>query len=128
MVWTNSLTYSNIFAQDHSLKVLVAEEARIIAGRGLDGSSKNFFSDDPAYWVLGSGSNNLSAYSYAYKSKLFSVFGRVDYAFKDKYLISGTIRRDGASVLAPAVRYGNFPSASIGWRISQENFLKDVVG
>ncbi len=126
LLWTNTLTYSNTFAQNHSLKVLVGSEERTNAGRGLDGSSKNFFSDNPAYWVLGSGSNNLSAYSYAYKSKLFSVFGRLDYAYKDKYLVSGTIRRDGASVLAPAVRYGNFPSISAGWRISQESFMKSI--
>jgi TonB-dependent starch-binding outer membrane protein SusC len=124
--WTNSLTYSDVFAGDHSLKVFVASESKNFNGRGLTGSSNNFFSDDPSYWIVGNGSNTLTSSSYAYKNKLFSVFGRVDYAYKDKYLLSGTLRRDGASVLAPDVRYGNFPSVSLGWRLSQENFMKNV--
>ena len=125
-VWTNSLTYSNTFAQDHNLKIFVASEAKNNNGRGLGGGSNNFFSTDPAYWILNNGSQNVTNYSYAYKNALYSVFGRLDYSYKDKYLLSATVRRDGASVLAPAVRYGNFPSFSLGWRISQEDFMKNV--
>lgn len=56
-------------------------------------------------------------------SKLFSVFGRVNYAFDDKYLFSATIRRDASSKFGPDYRNGVFPSGSVGWRISKEDFF-----
>ena len=55
---------------------------------------------------------------------LVSLLGRVNYDFEGKYILSATIRRDGLSVWAPGKKYGNFPSASVGWRIDQENFMK----
>jgi len=57
---------------------------------------------------------------------LLSYFGRASYDYEGKYLISGTIRRDGSSNFGPENKYGTFSSASIGWRISQENFMKSV--
>ena len=66
------------------------------------------------------GQNNFSSLS---EEALFSVFGRIDYTYKGKYLLNATLRRDGSSKFAPAVRYGNFPSVSAGWRISQEGFM-----
>ncbi len=59
------------------------------------------------------------------ESRLISVFGRVNYNYNDKYLISASLRHDGSSRFGPDNQWGNFPSASVGWRISQEPFLKD---
>jgi len=56
-------------------------------------------------------------------AKLFSVFGRVNYTYDEKYLFSATIRRDESSRFAPDYRVGYFPSASLGWRISNESFF-----
>ena len=53
-----------------------------------------------------------------------SFLGRVNYAYHDKYLITGTLRRDGSSRFGADNRWGTFPSASVGWRISEENFMK----
>lgn len=50
--------------------------------------------------------------------------GRVNYGYLEKYLVSLTFRRDGSSLFGPAYRWGNFPSASVAWRISQEDFFK----
>jgi TonB-linked SusC/RagA family outer membrane protein len=55
-----------------------------------------------------------------------SQFGRVNYGFKEKYLLSASIRRDGSSNFGPNNRYGVFPSVSAGWVISEENFLQNV--
>lgn len=55
--------------------------------------------------------------------RLLSLIGRVNYAYKDKYLLSGSIRRDGSSRFAPGHRWGTFPSVSGGWRISDESFF-----
>ncbi|MFD2970035.1 SusC/RagA family TonB-linked outer membrane protein [Sphingobacterium bambusae] len=56
-------------------------------------------------------------------SKLYSVFGRVNYSYDDRYLLSGTLRRDESSRFAPQYNTGYFPSASVGWRISEERFF-----
>src|SRR6185503_13818670 len=51
---------------------------------------------------------------------------RLDYSFSDKYLLGATIRRDGSSIFGPNKRYGIFPSFSLGWRVSNEDFMKSV--
>ena len=57
---------------------------------------------------------------------MFSLFGRLDYNFADKYLLAGTIRRDGSSLFADGHRFGWFPSVTGGWRISRESFFPTV--
>jgi len=57
---------------------------------------------------------------------LFSLFGRINYAYNDKYLATVNFRRDGSSRLDPHNQYGNFYGGSLGWRIDQEEFLKDI--
>uniref|UniRef100_UPI00313ACC79 SusC/RagA family TonB-linked outer membrane protein n=1 Tax=Joostella sp. CR20 TaxID=2804312 RepID=UPI00313ACC79 len=61
--------------------------------------------------------------SWIYAERFQSYFGRLNYAFDDKYLFSASFRRDGSSVFGMDSKYGNFPAVSAGWRISQENFL-----
>jgi iron complex outermembrane receptor protein len=58
-------------------------------------------------------------------SRLISVFGRLNYTFRDKYLLTATVRRDGSSRFGPARRWGTFPSVAIGWRVHQEPFMED---
>jgi TonB-dependent starch-binding outer membrane protein SusC len=128
-LWTNTLRYSNVFAEKHSLTVLVGSEAKDSYGRGVGGSAGSLsptLATDPNFWILNNGTQNITNYSYGYTNSLYSLFSRLDYSFEDKYLIGATIRRDGASVLAAPVRYGTFPSVSLGWRISSENFMKSI--
>jgi TonB-linked SusC/RagA family outer membrane protein len=72
------------------------------------------------------GSANQANNGYAYHSSLWSQFARVDYGYKGKYLVNGSIRRDGASQFVGAQRFAWFPSASVAWRISQEDFMKGI--
>lgn len=72
------------------------------------------------------GASNIAANYRKEENLIVSYVGRVTYDFAGKYLLSGTIRRDGLSVWAPDHKFGNFPSGSIGWRIDQEDFLKGV--
>ncbi|WP_297091824.1 TonB-dependent receptor [uncultured Draconibacterium sp.] len=58
--------------------------------------------------------------------RMNSYFGRANYTFKDKYLLTGTFRADGSSRFAPSNRWGYFPAAAFGWRMSEEAFLQDV--
>lgn len=126
--WTNSIVYSNTFADKHSLKVFGAIESVYNYGRNLGGTSLNYFTDDPDYRTLTSGAalGGIANYSNANQSSLYSQIGRVDYAYSDKYLLSGTIRRDQFSGFGPNKRVGVFPSVSLGWRITQEEFMKNV--
>ena len=67
----------------------------------------------------------VTASSMAYESRLLSFFARVNYSFADKYLASVSLRRDGYSVFGSNSKYGDFPAASLGWKIHEEDFLRD---
>lgn len=124
--WTNSITYSKIFAQKHNVKVFAATEAIENYGRNVGGSGTNLFSNDPDFRNLSNVSPGGNLYSGAYQNSLFSLIGRLDYNFSDKYLLSATVRRDGSSVFSREKRYGIFPSGTIGWRISEESFMQNL--
>lgn len=132
--WVNTLTYNQNFG-DHSVKVLIGSEAKKYYDRGLQAGRSTYFSTSLNYWTLDNGAPSTQSnedLSYAYdagdplRSSLFSVFGRADYAYKDKYLLTGTLRRDGSSDFAPGHQYGVFPSVSAGWRISKEPFMESA--
>jgi iron complex outermembrane receptor protein len=63
---------------------------------------------------------------YVEEDKLGSWFGRANYSFKDRYLVTATVRRDGSSRFGPGNQWGTFPSAAVAWRLSEEEFLGDV--
>jgi TonB-dependent starch-binding outer membrane protein SusC len=132
-LWTNTLTYGNVWGKSN-LKVLIGTAAQDIYSRGLYGSRSSYFSTDPNYWTLNSGSpapqsNNNGAYGSAYnptQSSIYSLFARLDYIFDEKFLLSGTIRRDQASVFDPSANTGYFPSVSGGWILTKEDFVKEA--
>ena len=125
--FTNTLTFNNTFANAHNVRVLLATEAVYSKGRGLGATRSNYFSENPNFWTINSGPTAGAANSgYAYHDALWSQFARVDYNYKGKYLLNGSIRRDGASVFIGDKRFSYFPSASAAWRISQEDFMKGV--
>ena len=61
------------------------------------------------------------------RSVLTSILGRAFYSYKNRYLLTATIRRDGSSKFGSNNRYGNFPSFSVGWNIAEEDFVKNNV-
>ncbi len=76
--------------------------------------------------VLLSGDNNNKPYGTATKNELQSFFGRVNYEFKDRYLITATLRADGSSKFGANNKYGTFPSFALGWRVSEEAFMQSL--
>jgi TonB-linked SusC/RagA family outer membrane protein len=76
--------------------------------------------------VLLSGDNNNKPYGSAFKNELQSFFGRINYGFNDRYLLTATVRADGSSKFGENNKYGIFPSFSAGWRISEEAFMKSL--
>ena len=130
MQWQNTLTYSKRFGDMHNLTVLVGSDAlRGGLGRTLRGRRYNYlFEDNVDTWTLQMGENNNQRQAESWywgETALFGVFGRVDYGFADKYLFTGIVRRDGASRFSESQRYGTFPSASFGWRVSEEAFMEN---
>ncbi|PWK23382.1 TonB-linked SusC/RagA family outer membrane protein [Arcicella aurantiaca] len=125
---TNTLQFNRNFGK-HSVGILAGQEAVATDYRDIFGQLAGYFTADINAWYLNTALGDpasRSVSSTGYESKLASYFGKVDYAFDDKYLISATIRRDGSSKFLSSVRYGVFPALSLGWRISQEGFMKDL--
>lgn len=130
-VWTNTANYHFKIKEDHDLKVLVGTEAiKDNIGRSLSGRRYGYiFEENENTWTLDMGTNDATRTnnsSYNGEFALFGVFGRLDYAYLNKYLLTANIRRDGVSRFSQSNRYGTFPSVSAGWRISEESFLQDT--
>lgn len=125
IMWTNTIDYNNSFGK-HNIKILAGSEAIQNNGRTVGGGRTRFYSTDFDYLLLGNGAGIITNFSSAYKNTLFSYYGRLDYSFNDRYLLSATIRRDGSSVFGPESRYGVFPSVSLGWRLTEENFMSGI--
>lgn len=128
--WTNTINYKEIFGK-HSVTAFVGYEIKETGGQQLGVSATTFVTLDPSFLTVAGTtvptSINLSNNTYLYQpTGTESIFGRVDYAYADKYLLGATIRRDGFSSFFPGRQWGTFPSVSLGWRISQEDFLKSV--
>jgi TonB-linked SusC/RagA family outer membrane protein len=123
--WTNTVSYSQVIGS-HNVKVLAGSEAIENSGRAVGGSSSGLFASDPNYLVLNNGTSNISNFSTAYVNALYSLFSRLDYSFDNRYLLSATVRRDGSSRFGSAKRFGVFPSFSLGWRLSEEPFLRNI--
>lgn len=126
-VWTNTLTLNKTFGKHKILAVAGYEAIKNNIGRGLNASRANYFSDAFAFRTISNGAQITGNGSY-YQTPvtLTSEFIRADYGFADKYLLSATARRDGASNFGSDKRYGVFPAVTLGWRISEEGFLAGV--
>ncbi|MGM1054734.1 MAG: SusC/RagA family TonB-linked outer membrane protein [Bacteroidota bacterium] len=123
--WSNTLQYQQTFNDLHSLSVLLGTEAYYNQYEEIVGVSQGFYSFDPSYVSLSTGSGTQTNSGFYTEDALFSVFGRLDYTYNDKYLLGATIRRDATSRFTNP-RHGWFPSISAGWRISQEDFMENV--
>jgi TonB-dependent starch-binding outer membrane protein SusC len=124
--WVNTLTYSNTWGK-HSLKAFVGSEATSYYSRFVGGTRINYFSDNPNLWTLSNGSpTGQTNYSGVNQASLYSLFAQAYYSYNDRYLLTATIRRDGASIFGNDVKYGNFPAFSAGWVLTQEDFMSSL--
>lgn len=112
---------------DHSLKALVGYSFQKFKTAGVYSGNKDFITDSFGYNNLGYGGfAKPSVGSWASINSIASVFGRINYSYKDRYLLEATLRSDGASNFTPENRWGYFPSISAGWLISEENFMSST--
>ncbi|MEO8961786.1 MAG: TonB-dependent receptor [Ginsengibacter sp.] len=127
-VWTNTLDYKKTFNENHNLQVLIGSEF-IGDGDGRSMSAIRYdylFEDNVNTWTLTNGGTKDMSNSSSFNNKvnMFGLFARADYAYKARYLLTAIARRDGSSRFSASNRYGTFPSLSVGWRASEENFMK----
>lgn len=127
--WTNSINYKETFGK-HSVSAFVGYEIKETGGQQLGVGATSFPTLDPNFVTVNS--TTLATSIGLGNTFLFqptgteSYFARVDYAYNDKYLVGATVRRDGYSEFFPGRQWGTFPSISLGWRLSQEDFMKNV--
>ncbi|QHT72065.1 TonB-dependent receptor [Rhodocytophaga rosea] len=125
-VFTNTARYNKKFGI-HSIDLLGGiESLNTGTGRNINGTGQSPFSRDPNYVNLTTTGNRVVNSGYFNGVNFFSVFGQAKYIFNDKYILTGVLRRDGASSFGPENRYGVFPAVSAAWRISSESFMASV--
>ncbi|MBC6490383.1 hypothetical protein BC349_05370 [Flavihumibacter stibioxidans] len=121
----NILRYSRNINKKHDLSVLLGHSVLYNRNDGFSGSLQGFPSNSIQEFD-GGGVLNPSVSGGANEESVQSFFSRLNYVYNGKYLFEFNIRRDGSSKFGPSNRYANFPSASAGWRINEENFLSNV--
>ncbi len=124
-VWTNTAQY-NLDLGKNSLMAFLGIEAKKDHFEDLTGEGKGFEIEDLNYLYLSNATTNKNASSSASNYSMFSVFGKINYSWDNKYLASVTLRRDASSRLSDSHNYDWFPSVSLGWRISQESFMEST--
>ncbi len=124
----NTLNYS--FTNDNNrLVLLLGQEMIVYKYNRLYTLSRGFplgVTPEVALGSMGLGTDVQNPVTDESTSKLLSYFGRVNYTLKDRYLFSATVRADGSSKFGPKNRWGVFPSFSGAWRLSEEEFMKNI--
>ncbi len=125
--WTNSLAYRKVFAQKHDVRLFAATEAIKEQFRFLNAFRNDYDFADPNFWSIRTGKATPQVNGAPSTPRtLYSIFGKAEYTYNDRYLFSFTVRRDGSSVFGPENRYATFPSFGVGWRLSEESFVKTL--
>lgn len=120
----NTLSYNKVFFNNHNVTLMAG------ASYNNDKIESSTMKSNGGYssYVIKTlnAANGITGSSSETKNVLLSYFGRLQYSFRDKYLLSASIRRDGSSRFGSNTKWGTFPSASVGWRASEENFFKSL--
>jgi TonB-linked SusC/RagA family outer membrane protein len=122
VTWSNTLNYKLDMGKS-KFDFLLGVEAVSDDYSDLIGRKNGFSTQTKEFMVLSAGTSGGNSFGTGTSSRLFSQFGKINYNLSDKYLASVTIRRDGSSRFGADNRYGVFPAATFGWRISEEAFM-----
>ncbi len=126
----NYFTYNKVFASIHDLELTAGIEAFSRGSREYLGVTRKNVNKDENYWALNGVDYSASVIglgnTLSNESRLTSYFGRFQYKLMNKYLVTGTLRRDGSSQFGKEFRFGTFPSFGLGWIVSNENFMNNV--
>ena len=122
------LNYNETFFLDHHVEVMLGMEYYNKYQRGFEAQGQGAPTDDlPDLSLTDKGEGKRTITSWHEKQRILSFFGRLNYDFKDKYLLSFVFRRDGYSSLLGDNRWGFFPGVSAGWIFGREDFIKEAI-
>ena len=122
-VWDNTFTYQKDIDR-HRINIMAGTSAQENRYNFISSSVQSFASD--LTQQLSNGTLQPTVGGNTSSWALLSYMGRANYSFDDKYLVTATVRRDGSSRFGEGNKYGTFPSASVAWRISKEDFFKNI--
>jgi TonB-linked SusC/RagA family outer membrane protein len=125
-VWSNYVNYSKTFGDNSSFSATLGQESQRGYGNGISITAYNVPADASLQYVSASRSASNAVRSSQYDGGLLSYFGRANFNFRDRYLVTGTLRFDQTSKFLGPVRTGTFPSVGAAWNVSNEEFLKSV--
>lgn len=109
--------------KEHSINAMLGYTAQEENWEELKGDGSKFPNDEIRIFQ---NAESISMNSNKYSWSLLAYFARLDYNFKDKYLLSASVRREGSSRFGADNRWGNFPAVSVGWRVSEESFMPEL--
>ncbi|OUJ73560.1 hypothetical protein BXP70_13780 [Hymenobacter crusticola] len=120
----HTLNYSKVFGK-HNINALVGYTYQNTKYNILSGSKSGM---PTGIQVLDAGTTNIASGGYARENALLSYLGRLVYSYDNRYVVTGTFRRDGSSRFGPAYKYGNFPSIALAWNVVNESFFQPLQG
>jgi TonB-linked SusC/RagA family outer membrane protein len=120
--WENIMNYNFTLKNDHSFSLTGVSSWLSTQNFNTTMNQSNIVSNNFMWYKFTGDANTISSSSYA-MAKTFGLLARVNYSYQGKYLLSASVRRDGSSVLYSDNRWANFPAASVGWRVSDEEFM-----
>ena len=130
--FSNYLTYNKVFAEIHDIELTAGIETNVKGPREKLTIVRKNVNAESDYWALKDVEYAANITSYKdevfNENRLASYFGRFQYKLMNRYLLSGTFRRDGSSNFGKDYRWGNFPAFGAGWIITNENFMADLKG
>ncbi|WP_347840758.1 TonB-dependent receptor [uncultured Draconibacterium sp.] len=124
LMTTDMLTYKNSFG-DHTLTASAAYEYSYSRSQSSSITIGDLSTLGNEWYLLSNGEVSRAVSTFS-ETKMQSYMGRVNYDYKGKYLLTATMRADGASVFSEDNRWGYFPSAAFAWRLMEEDFIKDT--
>ena len=124
----NTLSFNKSFAGLHNISAVVGTSYNTSRFDNQDIQVAGGFNSEVITTLNAANINPGGTFTRETKNTLVSFFGRVQYSLNDRYLLTASLRRDGSSRFGPDTKWGTFPSASVGWRISEEPFMQNVAG
>jgi len=121
--WDNTATYDLNLNKDNHFNILAGVSAERFTYNYIHGSNQGQPGNDPYLQYLDAGISNVQVGGSQQEWDLLSFMGRLNYNYKGTYFLTATIRRDGSSKFGVNDRYGNFPSAALGWDLTNESFF-----
>lgn len=122
-----TVNYKKDFGRDHALNAVAGGTYEHFGSNSFGGNGRGYALPDLTYNAIGTGNSTLNQIGSGRAStKIISFLGRVNYTFKDRYLLTASFRADGSSRFGSNNRFGYFPSGALAWKMHEESFLQDV--